>query len=327
MSVEITLVLLMIFGIIVAYEYEIKMMLKAVKLRMTLDERNSDEERYFAAEGSVSIKESTAQTQNGINGTIGRLLYITLGLKNKRFIPLFWIISVVPAVGVYGFTSGILNSFLCFMLSGMTALMPLIILMMKLQSLRVRSSKEGEILLAEITDNYKINYFNMQQTIEITALTIEEAPNCKRLLFNLSKGVNRAAEDWELKKLLEDFKFAIGTSWAGILTDNMYFALTSGIRVTEALEDLMKTVAKARKVEEVTARENNEAGLILKYLFPISYLLTVLGGIKYFGLTPQKFIYYQFGTEAGLVWFSAALLIYICAVIVKKSLTNRKLDL
>lgn len=67
------------------------------------------------------------------------------------------------------------------------------------------------------------------------------------------------------------------TSWAGVLADNMYLALTSGIRVTEAMEDLVNTVSKAREVDELTNRENNEAGLILKYLAPLCYIMTVVG--------------------------------------------------
>jgi len=179
----------------------------------------------------------------------------------------------------------------------------------------------------ELLDNYKIHYYNMQRAVEITASVIDEAPNCKRLLFNLSKGLNRASTDDEIRTLIEEFRYAIGTSWSGVLADNIYFALSSGVRVENAMEDLVNTIVMAEEVEEKTKRENNEAGLVLKYLVPLCYLLSFVGGIKFFGLTTGEFLYYQFGTQAGITWFSAIIVMYIISLVAKFFLTQNKLDL
>lgn len=259
--------------------------------------------------------------------SVKRLLQVTFALNSKTAFWGFWAAStVLPAVFLAGMiTRAPIGTVVCAAL--FIAALPTIILLVRLQALRAASSKEGEILLTELLDNYKINYFNMQQAVEVTALSIEEAPNCKRLLFNLSKGLNRAAGSSEIKGFLQDFRFAIGTSWAGVLADNIYFALVSGVKVTAAMEDLIKTVSKAKEVEEYARRENNEATLILKYLAPGCYFLTVIGGIKYFGLTPREFFHYQFETEAGLGWFTACVLTYSIGMVAKKFLTKGKLDL
>lgn len=263
----------------------------------------------------------------GLNESIRRMLQITFDMGSRRALVVFWVVSTALPVMLFILMHGKISNALIISASIFMSALPVILLLGRLQTLRIGSSKEGRTLLTELLDNYKIHYFNMHRAVEITAATIEEAPNCRRLLFNLSKGLNRAAGADEIKTLLDDFKFAIGTSWASVLSDNMYFALTSGIRVDAAMEDLIKTVVKAEEVAEHTDRENNEAGLILKYLAPVCYLLTVIGGIKYFGLTPREFFDYQFGTAAGLGWFTAAVLTYVVSIIAKGFLSRSKLDL
>ena len=206
-------------------------------------------------------------------------------------------------------------------------LMPYALLRLKLQVIRVESSREGEILVTELLENYKIHYFNMQRAIEVSAVGMEEAPNCRRLLFNLSKGLNAAGGAEQIKQLLEEFRLSINTSWANILVVNLYFALSGGMQVTYALSDLAAAVAMARKVDEYVKRENNEAKLMLKYLAPAAYLLTLVGGIAFFGLTWKKYLFYQFHTTAGLTWLVISLLLYAAGILLYVYISKGKLDL
>ncbi len=264
---------------------------------------------------------------DGINQAVLKVLTATFGVGTERGLLVFWIVSLLPASIFY--TAG--RRYLSFgILSGamaMLMMLPITLLLVRLQKIRIRSSKEGKIMITELLDNYKINYFNMQSAIEVTAATIEEAPNSKRLLFNLSKGLNRASNSEDIKALLTDFSFAVGTSWSSILADNIAFALISGIRVEAAMGDLIKTLALAEEVEERAKRENNETDLILKYLVPVCYLLTYVGAIKYFGLTTAEFLHYQFATVTGLGWFVLIVVAYIVSLIGRFFLTQSKLDL
>ena len=272
------------------------------------------------------IKKSKGMLEGRLYDHICFLLQITLGMGTARSIRAFASASFILAGGTLFSLFGKVPLPLSAGAAICTGLMPYRLLRLRLQKLRVNSSREGEILITELLENYKIEYFNMQQAIEKTASTIEDAPNSKRLLLNLAKGLNTAEKD-RIGNLLREFRLSINTSWGNILTTNMSFALTSGVEVTEALTDLADTIKQARRVNEFARRENNEAAMILKYLAPLTYLLTAAGGIKLFGITAEKFFYYQFETEAGLTWFTISIIIYAAGCLLNTCLSYAKLDL
>lgn len=322
MFVELFLTIAAIAGVCLFYWSEVQIIWEKIRLRYA-----SKKVSAKAVNSKEEVSEDLYLMPTGINEGIRRLLKICFGYDSKYLSYVFWIVTLTfPAIVLFT-TVNMLPNLLRFFLSLTVAVLPLMLLLAKLQTIRIRSSKEGKMLIIELLDNYKIHYYNMQHAVEITAATIEEAPNCKRLLFNLSKGINRASSNEEIKDLLVDFKYAIGTSWSGILTDNIYFALSSGIRVEAAMEDLVDTLSMAEEVEEKSKRENNEAGLVLKYLVPVCYLLTFVGAVKFFGLTPKSFFHYQFGTEAGISWFVIIVIMYIASLAAQFFLTRSKLDL
>lgn len=318
MFVEKGLTILTLVGTGLFYWQEISNLLVKIKMRMISMNRHDDIDE---------AKENLYYSSLGINQGIRKLIKIVLGLDGNLYIYCFYFISILIPMVVGAVTIRITPVFLRVILISVAASLPTLFLLGKLQTLRVKNSKEGKRLIMELLDNYKIDYYNMQRAVEITASVIDEAPNCKRLLFNLSKGLNRASTDDEIRTLIEEFRYAIGTSWSGVLADNIYFALSSGVRVENAMEDLINTIVMAEEVEEKTKRENNEAGLVLKYLVPLCYLLSFVGGIKFFGLTTGEFLYYQFGTQAGITWFSAIIVMYIISLVAKFFLTQNKLDL
>ncbi len=265
--------------------------------------------------------------ENAFSQHIKTLLKVTTGKGGGKQMRIFLFLSAGAGSVVFSLLSGRIGDIVCLTAAVFALLLPYALLRVKLRFIRVESSREGEILITELLENYKINYFNMQRAIEVSAASMEEAPNCRRLLFNLSKGINSAGSNDELKQILDEFRLSINTSWAGILAVNLYFALSSGIEVTHALADLARSVEMARKINEYVKRENNEAKLMLKYLAPICYLLTAAGGIFFFNLSWRKFLLYQFQTAAGLTWFVVSLILYISGVIVFTYISRGKLDL
>ena len=257
---------------------------------------------------------------------IKTLLRVTLGKGNDAALRMFFFLSASPGIVVFALLSGKIAAPLCFGAVGFALLLPYALLRVKLQFIRVESSREGEILITELLENYKIHYFNMQRAIEASVADMEEAPNSRRLLFHLSKGINSAGSNEDLKRILDEFRLSINTSWSGILAANMYFALSSGIEVTNALTDLAGSVEMARKINEYARRENNEAKLMLKYLAPICYGLTAIGGIAFFNLSWKKFFIYQFQTTAGLTWFVLSVILYISGIMLFAYLSRGKLD-
>lgn len=327
MIVEAALTALSLAGLAVFYWEETKSAATSVRsflyLRMRGIRLKREEMRKTAnAAESAADMEGTTFTE-----AMRRLLQATVGYGGKRAAGIFIFFSAALGFAAFSVLRCRIAFWLAFAAAAAAFSTPFIALMCRLKSTRVENSKEGDVMITELLDNYRMNYFNMQQAVEVTALSVKEAPRSRKLLFNLSKGLNTASGEGEIKELLSDFRFAIGTSWAGVLTDNMYFALTSGIRVAEALEDLIKTVEKAKKIEEFSGRENNESRLMLKYMAPCCYLLTVVAGIKYFGLSPEEFVKYQFATETGMAWFMISALTYGAGTAARALLSRNKLDI
>lgn len=299
-----------------------------METRLLIKETGANWMRGFREETVVKKKGKNGNegADNMIYDHIRILLKITLDMGTDRSMRAFAFVSIVPAVTVLFMLFGKISFYLTVTAAFVVGSLPYGILRLRLQQIRVNSSREGEILITELLENYKIYYCNMQRAIEASVATIEEAPNSRRLLFNLARGLN-IAEKNRIGSLLREFRMSINTSWGNILAYNMGFALTAGIEVTEALTDLADTVKRARRVDEFARRENNEAAMMLKYLVPAVYILTVAGGVGFFGLSPEKFLYYQFGTEAGLTWFTISLIIYVAGVLLNGCISRPKLDL
>lgn len=315
MIVEIILSVSAVFGTGIYYWDDLGFLVNEIKRRFS-----------FNSFGLYDFKEKLHIKRDPLEA-VSKLLGGTLGLEARIWSHGFIFVSLISAIIVLLILNGRIEIKLLVLISVFSSLVPYLLLLCRLQSLRIAASKEGEILLTELLDNYKINYYNMQQAIEVTAFTIKEAPGSKRLLFNLSKGLNTANSSDDIRRLLDDFEYGLGTSWASVMADNMYFALVSGIRVTAAMEDLVQTLSQARKVSEYAKRENNEGLLILKYLVPSCYVLTFFAATKYFGLSPEEYFKYQFMTSAGLGWFVLSLMAYGSGLFLGVLLSKTKLDL
>ena len=255
------------------------------------------------------------------------LMGITLGMGKDRSVMAFFGLSGLLSLSSMVLLSGKVPLELNILSSLLGAFLPYIMLLIRREKLRIQSSKEGEKMLRELMDNYKIYYFNMKEAIDRTAMTLRDAPRSKRILTGLSRGLDRAGSERSISRLLEEFSLSINTSWSNTLKNLMYFSLVYGVRVDEGMEDLGSTLKSARMVEEYSRRENNESSLMIKYMVPFIYLMTAVSGIRIFGLGAEKFMHYQFGTEVGATWFTILAVIYIISYIVNLFLSENKLDL
>ena len=255
------------------------------------------------------------------------VLGITLGMGKDRSVRAFFAISGIFSVTAMVLLAGRVALWLNALAAVTAAFLPYALLRIRMEDMRISGSHEGERMLAELTENYKIHYYNMKEAIDKTAMSLKKAPGSRKILANLSRGLDRAGSEGSMMKLLEEFSLSINTSWSNTLKNLMYFALVHGIRVDEALEDLSGTLKSARAVEEYSKRENNESAMMIKYLVPLTYLMTVYAGVEFFGLGAEKFLEYQFGTEVGATWFTVFILVYTTSYIVNSFLSRNKLDL
>ena len=318
--IEAILILLFAVGILVFYLPEIKDLWRLLRFYFQRW-KNS----FVLEEGWLQARQEAYQQK--VLEHIRRLLQVTFSVGTQKGVRYFLCISGILSITVFILMLSWSSFGMASAAAGTSALMPYLFLRCIVQEKQVTGSHEGEILVTEILNNYKIHYCNMIQAIEVTAVTMEGAPYSRQLLFNLSRGLNRMSGNADLELLMEEFRFALGTSWAGILSANMYLACSSGIRVTESLSDLAKSMERARQIEEFSRRENNEGKLILRYLVPGTCILLTAGGIHFFGLTLNEWIYYQFQTNTGRTWAVLVLLSCLGAAAVQMLLSKRKFDL
>ena len=205
--------------------------------------------------------------------------------------------------------------------------MPCCILLARLHARRVSRSREGDILVQEILNNYKIYDYNMKEAIEVTAATMEDAPEARRLVLQLAKGLQRAVTRREVEQVLSVFRYSLDTAWGNALAANILFACVYGIRVDAAMEDLLGGIVKSRQVVEHGKRENNEARMMLKYLAPVSFALSVAAACRYFDFTLGKFLRYQLGTALGLKWFLIMVMLYAAGVLINMFFSREKMDI
>ncbi len=255
------------------------------------------------------------------------VLGITLGLGKDRAVRAFFVFSGILSSAAVTLLAGRVSLWLTALAAVTAAFTPYLMLRIKMEKMRISGSHEGEAMLAELTENYKLYYYNMKEAIDRTAISLKDAPGSKRILTNLSRGLDRAGSEKSIARMLEEFSLSINTSWSNTLKNLMYFSLIHGIRVEDALEDLSGTLKSARSVEEFAKRENNESSLILRFMVPLTYLMTVYTGVVFLGLGPERFLHYQFGTEVGATWFTIFIMVYAISYMVNSFLSKSKLDL
>ncbi len=237
--------------------------------------------------------------------------------------------------GICGFLTGCgLAVFHIFLPWGKTllfslfaGLLPYFVLQVRLHGKRVSRSKEGDVLVQELLNQYQIFDYHMLTALEKTAEKIEGAPLGKRVLLQLAKDLQNAVTKKEVEEKMETFRFSFHTAWGNILASNIFFAHLYGLRVDGAMKDLLLSMTQSRKASQYGRRENHEAKMMLQYLTPVSYALSVFFACRYFDFTIGKFFAYQLGTSLGLQWFFTMLFCYITGLLIHGYFAREKMDI
>ena len=205
--------------------------------------------------------------------------------------------------------------------------LPYFVLQAQLHEKRVSRSREGDVLVQELLNYYQICEYHMAEALERTAMSLEEAPLGKRLFLQLAKDLQNAVTRKEAEDLLAEFRYAFDTVWGNILASNILFAHLYGVRVDGALKDLLYCMVQSRKAVEYSRRENHEARMMLIWLTPVSFLLSVFFACRFFDFTLVKFFTYQLGTALGLQWFCSMAFCYIISLLIHVFLAKEKMDI
>lgn len=269
------------------------------------------------------LRSTDMKHENKIISHIRLLLNVVYSTKSYFAVFVFFMISfilfIVTFSVLFSKVNGIVFQFLFSLLMG---LLPYILLNVKLKSIQVEGSYEAESLLTKLSNQYKINNRNMTIAIDKTIQELKDAPYSKKALFRLSIGIKEYRKPDDLKNLIFEFTYGIGTEWANILGTCLFFSINDGLDVSESLDDIIRDLKVIKNAIEKAKRDNNEAFVLIKYIVPVLYVLFVFIAMKTFDFSIQKFFEYQFKTSLGLktgtLVFGTMIFNYILYLLFKK---------
>lgn len=207
--------------------------------------------------------------------------------------------------------------------SGLTAIMPYVILKLVVARKRNRSSNEAETLLTNLIIQYRINRFNIEEALEAIIQKDTQLQGMKPLIYSLLIKLRSTRNRTEIREATEIFAYGIGTKWAVMLAHNIYTAAINNINITMSLEDLMVQLREIRDYTEEKKRLNLETKRML-WLIPISLVGTYYMAINYCNIPVARLIDNQFGTKEGVIFFIAVMLMSgLCWMLVGITQGNR----
>ena len=248
-------------------------------------------------------KEEREVIRNKLIRHLEMILSVTLNIKSSYAITTFFILSGILFGLSFLFLAKSGNMILNLLLSLMIGLIPYLILNIKLHSIRVSSSYEAEFLVTELINQYKINYLNMIEAIDKTIPRLSRQPFSKRALFRLSLAVKQYRDKEDLEEIIQEFNFAVNTGWSILLANNLFLSIQYGDDVREALDDILQELIELKMINEKNKQFNHESFMMIKYVAPGTYLLSIYAMYSIFGFTTEKFLNYQLKNPLGFKFF------------------------
>ncbi len=254
------------------------------------------------------------------------LVTLTFEGKGMFFICSFIVLSISLFLVIFILLINGTSIGTAIVISVVFGMAPYLYLKIRLNTIRTEGSFEADLIVGELLNQYKMNYFNMIEAID-RLVSFKEAPICRRAFYRLSIQLKDYKTEEELKGALKDMVFVINTDWMKMLANNIYLAIECHVNVSIGLEDILQELKEAKTALEKAKQINLEGFSILKYFSPLMYLFTVLISIKYFGFSVKKFFAYQFHTEIGIKFFILILLLMLVNIGCMKVFENQKFDL
>jgi Flp pilus assembly protein TadB len=213
-----------------------------------------------------------------------------------------------------------------FFMGALVSVMPYLLLRVRVETIRRKSSYEGEKLISEFLCQYRMSGFNVYKTIEQVILISEGTKITGRLLFKLLLELRNTGNQQVIKEATERFAYGINTSWSRMLANCIRISAESGINVTLALEDIQIQLREARLLFEERKRLNSEAARMVVFLAPVMYLGTIVMSVKYLGISFGKLIRNQFYTEQGFLLILLVTFLFLINLALIEIINNQRFD-
>lgn len=191
---------------------------------------------------------------------------------------------------------------------------------------RVLITHEGIVLVQELLSNYKIYNRNIYEAIEQTAntLSVEQAPLSKKMMKNLSYRLRQARNDKQVKEALNQMFYVMDVSWAYSLSIVIEKAVIDGIDIEDSLKDIFRDLEELERLKQDLKDEIHETKVMLKYLTPFMFALTIYLFTVTFGFTIFQYFSYQLGK--GFIYLIITSILYLVSIGLYLYVTKPKND-
>ncbi|MBE6035502.1 MAG: hypothetical protein E7222_12500 [Clostridiales bacterium] len=206
------------------------------------------------------------------------------------------------------------------------AAMPYILLRIKFEGIRRKSSFEGEMLISNFLNQYRIANFNVYEALE---KLLQESKNTKisnSFILKMLLELRSTGNPKEIKKAVDDFSGIINTNWSRMFAYNIQLAAEKGINVSLAIEDILIQLRDARTILEERKRLNSESIRIVVYMIPFLYAFTIVISIKYIGMSLNTYIKNQLFTKEGFLFFTVSLVMFLMNITIMEIVSRQKFD-
>lgn len=245
------------------------------------------------------------------------LLSITLNSRSDNSVLFFIGISAALFIAPLYVMLNAKNNFNhSLLIAFFSSIIPYLILLIKLHSIRIESSYEGENLTTELINQYKINYLNMKEAIDKTIQNLDSCPNTKKALSRLSWKLKQYEDEEDLNEIINGFVYSINTQWAMLLANNIYLSIEYDDDVRESLNDILDDLKDLRKLTESNNQKNIESYFMIKFFTPGIFLLSIIALFQFFGFTIQKYIDYQIKNPIGLRYFIICIFTIVLNIVI-----------
>lgn len=236
-----------------------------------------------------------------------------------RYITLIFLLIFIVSVQNVSLASS-------FMIALIISSMPYLFLRVRIETIRRKSSYEGEKLISDFLCQYRICGLNIYKTIEQVILVSDGTKITGKLLFKLLIELRNTGDPLKVKEATEGFAYGINTSWSRMLANCIRISAESGINISLALEDIQIQLREARLLFEELKRLNSESARMVVFLAPAMYFGTFVMSVKYLDIPFMKLLKNQFYTEQGFLLILLICFLFLVNLVLIEVINNQRFD-
>ncbi len=272
----------------------------------------------------LRAKKHPGLVESKLDGHLRQLLWSALGYKiSPKAFELF-IIGIFICIMATGY--GNVTTAEALMSAVILASLPYLMLRIRLESIRRKSSFEGEAMISSFLSQYRIKQFNIYETIEGVLKEENDLKVTRKLMFRLLMDLRNTGSEMAIHEAVRNFSFAINTNWSRMLANCIKAAALKGLNVSLALEDILIQLREARTLAEERKRLNSEAVRMTIFMVPLMYAATVLMSVYYMEMPMRKFIFNQLYTPEGFTLFLCTLFLFLMNLMLIEIIQNKRFD-